>query len=215
MNPMSTYRTIAKFWLALALAFAASPAFTQDLAPDVLINTVSQEMIAALKQDKDLRGNRSRIVELVEAKIVPHFNFARMTQIAMATHWRQATPEQQEQLTREFKTLLVRTYSNAIASYREQVIEVRPVRIQPSHNEVTVRSEVRQPEVEPIAVDYEMEKTASGWKIYDVRMGGVSLVTTYRNRFAEEVRNHGIDGLINSLASKNRQNDPKTIPASA
>jgi phospholipid transport system substrate-binding protein len=209
------YNTLTRFGLALMLALAAPPAFTQDLAPDVLINTVSQEVVAALKQDKDMRGNRRKIVELVEAKIVPHFNFTRMTQIAMATNWRHATPEQQEQLIKEFKTLLVHTYSGAIASYREQIIEVRPIRVPPSHSEVTVRSEVRQPEVEAIAVDYEMEKTTSGWKIYDVRMGGVSLVTTYRNRFTEEVRNRGIDGLINSLASKNRQNEPKPVPAAA
>jgi phospholipid transport system substrate-binding protein len=216
MDSMSTLRnTLTKCGLALVFVLAPPAAFTQDLTPDVLINTVLQEVIAALKEDKDLRGNRRKIAELVEAKVVPHFNFARMTQIAMAANWRHATPEQQEQLTREFKTLLVRTYAGAIANYREQIIEVRPIRVRPSHTEVTVRSEVRQPETEPIAVDYEMEKTASGWKIYDVRMGGVSLVTTYRNRFAEEIRNCGIDGLLNSLASKNRQHEPKSVPAAA
>lgn len=206
---MSTLtNTVRKF--ALMLTLAAPAAFTQDLAPDVLIKSVSQDVIATLKQDRDLRvGNRSKIVELVEAKIVPHFDFTRITRIAMATNWRRATPEQQERLVKEFQTLLVRTYSGALASYRDQVIEVKSARVQPSGSEVTVRSEVKQSGAESISVDYDMAKTASGWKVYDVRIGGVSLVTTYRDTFAQEVRNNGIDGLINLLAGKNRQNDVK------
>jgi phospholipid transport system substrate-binding protein len=128
-----------------------------------------------------------------------------MTRIAMARNWRLASPEQQKELTREFRTLLVRTYSTALTSYRDQAIEFKPLRARPEDTEVTVRSEVRQPGAQPVSIDYEMEKTPDSWKVYDVTIGGVSLVTTYRETFAAEVREHGVDGLIKALASKNGQ----------
>jgi phospholipid transport system substrate-binding protein len=179
----------------------------QVLAPDVLVKTITEEVVAILKQDKDIQaGDPKKVAELLETKVVPHFNFTRMTRIAMARNWRSASPEQQKELTGEFKTLLVRTYSTAISSYRDQKIDYRPLRAKPEDTEVTVKSEVKQSgSSQPVSIDYEMEKTPNGWKVYDVKVGGVSLVTTYRETFASEVKDRGVDGLIKSLSAKNRQ----------
>ena len=179
----------------------------QVLAPDVLVKTITEEVVAILKQDKDIQaGDPKKVAELLETKVVPHFNFTRMTRIAMARNWRSASPEQQKELTGEFKTLLVRTYSTAISSYRDQKIDYRPLRAKPEDTEVTVKSEVKQSgSSQLVSIDYEMEKTPNGWKVYDVKVGGVSLVTTYRDTFASEVKDRGVDGLIKSLSAKNRQ----------
>ncbi len=191
------------------LALLVPVAQAQEPAPDALVKSISQEVIAVLKQDKDIQaGNPKKIEELIEAKVLPHFNFTRMTRIAMARNWRLATPEQQKELTAEFKTLLVRTYSTALSNYRDQQIDYKPLRAKPEDVEVTVRSEVKQSgSSQPVAIDYEMEKTPNGWKVYDVKVGGVSLVTTYRDTFTSEVKEHGVDGLIKSLAAKNRQSE--------
>jgi len=197
--------------LVLALAAPASPA--EELTPDALVKTISTDVLAAIRQDKDIQaGNPNKIAGLVEAKILPHFDFAHTTRIAMGANWRRASPEQREQLVREFKTLLVRTYSSALAAYRDQVIEFKPLRAQPGDAQVTVRSEVRQSGAQAVSIDYEMERTPSGWKVYDVKISGASLAATYRDTFAEEIRNRGIEGLIDSLSNKNRQNDAR--PAS-
>ena len=189
----------------LLWALVASIAFAQETAPDVLIRDVTEEVLAAIRKDKALQAGDSRkIAALVEAKILPHFDFRRATQIAVGAAWRRATPEQQEGLTREFKALLVRTYSGALASYRDQAIEVLPLRASPGDTEVTVRSRVRKPGAEPVLIEYDMEKNATAWKVYDIRVAGISLVATYRTSFAEEIRNRGIDGLISTLAAKNR-----------
>ena len=181
----------------------------QEPAPDVLVKSITEEVVAVLKRDKDIQaGNPKKIEELIEAKVLPHFNFTRMTRIAMARNWRLATPEQQKELTGEFKTLLVRTYSTALSNYRDQLIDYKPLRAKPEDVEVTVRSEVKQSgSSQPVAIDYEMEKTPNGWKVYDVKVGGVSLVTTYRDTFTSEVKERGVDGLIKSLAAKNRQSE--------
>ncbi len=193
----------------LLLAFAGAAA-AQD-APDILVKSVTQEVIGIVKQDKDIQaGSTKKTIALVEEKILPHFNFQRMTALAMGQNWRRATPEQQKQLVDQFRTLLVRTYSSALTQYRNQTIEFRPLRMQPNDTEVTVRSEVRQSGAEPISIDYAMEKTGSSWKVYDVSVAGVSLVTTYRDSFATEIRNAGVDGLIKTLADKNRQLETKS-----
>jgi phospholipid transport system substrate-binding protein len=187
------------------LLAGAATALAQQTIPDALVRSITDDVAAALKRDKAMQAlDSGKLAELVEARILPHFDFRRTTQIAMGAYWRHATPEQQEQLTREFRALLVRTYSSALASYRDQTIEVRPLRMRPGDTEVTVRSLVRQAGAEPVQIDYDMERTASDWKVYDVRVGGISLVATYRTAFAEEVRNHGVDGLIQVLAAKNR-----------
>jgi len=197
-----------KLLLSLVLVLLAPLAQAQETAPDELIKTIAQDVLTILKQDKDIQaGNSKKIANLVDSKIVPHFNFTRMTQLAMARNWRQASPDQQKALTAEFRTLLVRTYSAALTSYRDHVIEFKPLRSKPEDTEVTVKSEVKQSGTQPVAIDYQMEKTPTGWKVFDVKVGGVSLVTTYRETFASEVRDHGVDGLIKSLATKNRESD--------
>jgi phospholipid transport system substrate-binding protein len=185
---------------------AARAATGDDLAPDVLIKRISDEVIATIKQDKDIRaGDEAKAAALIEAKIVPHFDFKRITQLAVGASWRQASAEQRDGLTREFQTLLVRTYSGALASYSGQTIEYSPLRAKPGDTEVTVHSRVKQPGAEAIVIEYDMEKSAAGWKVFDVRISGISLVATYRTTFAEEVRNNGVDGLIALLTSKNQR----------
>ena len=196
------------FGLAFVFAWlmAVPSAQAQEVPPDMLLKTMSDEVIAELRKDKAIQGGDSaKIAALVEAKIVPHFDFRRITQIAVGAGWRRATPEQKEKLTAEFKTLLVRTYSGALANYRDQTIEFKPLRMKPDDSEVTVRSQIRQPGSEPIAIEYDLEKTGSQWKVFDVRIGGISLVATYRTSFAEELSNRGVDGLIALLVRKNRQ----------
>jgi len=189
--------------LALALAATASPA--QGLAPDALLRAVSVEVIDKIKQDRGLRTeDPAKIAALVETSIMPLFDFAHMTQLAMARNWRLATPDQQRVLTEEFKTLLVRTYATALGQYRGEAIDFKQLRAAPLATEVTVRSEVKQPGKERMTLDYHMERTAAGWKIYDVKVAGVRLVTTYRDVFAEKIRESGVEGLIKSLAEGNR-----------
>jgi phospholipid transport system substrate-binding protein len=191
-----------------ALFAPAAPA--EDVAPDVLVKTVTEEVIAIIKQDKDIQtGNTKKSITLVEEKVLPHFNFTRMTALAMGVNWRKATPEQQQLLVEQFRTLLVRTYSTALSAYRNQVIDFKPLRAPAADADVVVRSEVKQSGTEPVSIDYSLEKTSGGWKVYDVTVGGVSLVTTYRDAFASEVRNAGIEGLIKALAEKNRKLETK------
>ncbi len=190
---------------ALITAFVTPLALAEEIAPDALVKSISEEVIAAVRQDRGIQaGDARKTAELVEARILPHFDFRHTTQIAMGVSWRRATPEQREQLTREFGALLVRTYSGALAGYSDQVIEFRPLHAQPGDIEVTVRSQVRRSGAEPIAIEYDLDKTGSAWKVFDIRVAGISLAATYRSAFAEEVRNHGIDGLISLLSSKNR-----------
>ena len=193
-----------KLIFALCFSFFAVAASAQDLAPDALVKSISDDVIRIIKQDKDIQsGNQKKINELVDAKVLPHFNFSRMTALAMGRNWPKANPEQQKSLTNEFRTLLVRTYSAALATYKNQVIEFKPLRAAAGDTDVTVRTQVKQPGTEPISIDYGMEKTPNGWKVYDVVVGGVSLVTNYRETFNAEIRGGGVDGLIKSLISKN------------
>ena len=196
--------------LSLVLVAFSSLALAQEVAPDVLVKSITTEVIAIIKQDKDIQaGNSKKIADLVEKRVLPHFSFARMTQIAIAVNWRRATPEQQKVLTEEFRTLLVRTYSNALSLYRDQAIEFKPLRMRPDDVEVTVKSDIRQKGAQPVTLDYDMEKTPSGWKVFDVKVSGVSLITNYRDDFAAQVRESGIDGLIKVLVSKNRGARPE------
>jgi phospholipid transport system substrate-binding protein len=198
-------KSLLRFALPLLWALAAAIAFAQETAPDVLIRNVTEEVLAAIREDKTIQaGDARKIAALVDAKILPHLDFRRATQIAVGAAWPRATPEQQEGLTREFKALLVRTYSSALAAYRDQSIEVLPLRAKPGDTEVTVRSRVRQTGAEPVLIEYDLEKRDDAWKVFDIRVAGVSLVATYRTSFAEEIRNRGIEGLISTLAAKNR-----------
>ena len=190
----------------LGLVLVASGAFAQDNSPDALIKQVTEEVLSIVRQDKDIQsGNTRKAIDLVEAKVLPHFNFLRMTALAMGRDWNKATPEQKKVLSEEFKTLLVRTYSNALTGYRDQTIRYRPTRMQNESTEVVVKTEVLQSGGKPIQLDYSLEKQQDGWKVYDVIVAGVSLVTNYRDTFNQEVRANGVDGLIQMLANKNKQ----------
>lgn len=201
-----------RHWIAAtAISFAslALPAFAADEAPDALVKRISGEVLATIKADPAIQaGDMNRIVALVDGKIMPNVNFTRMTASAVGRYWRQATPEQQKQLQDEFKTLLVRTYSGALGEVKDQTLHFKPMRMQPTDTEVVVRSEVRG-KGEPIQLDYRLEKTPGGWKIYDLNVLGVWLVETYRTQFAQEIGAKGIDGLIASLAQRNKSNSAK------
>ena len=202
--------------LVLMAALAAPFTLAQETTPDVLLKAVTTEVIAAIKQDRGIQaGNPAKIADLVETRILPLFDFTRMTQLAVARNWRLASAEQQKTLTSEFKTLLVRTYSTALSAYRDQVIEFKPLRSASGDTEVTVKSVMKQPGTQPLTMDYDMEKIASGWKVYDIKIDGVSLITTNREAFATRVREGGVDGLIKSLADKNRQAEERSRPRQA
>lgn len=174
------------------------------LAPDELIKTTAQDVLTIVKQDKDIQaGNQKKILDLVDAKVLPHFDFTRMTQLAVGKSWRTATPEQRQALAKEFRNMLVRTYTKAFTVYRDQTVEVKPFKMAADATEVTVKTLINKPGAPPIPVDYEMKKTADGWKAYDVSIEGVSMVVSYRGTFASEIQEKGIDGLIKTLSDKN------------
>jgi len=195
---------------ALSLALFAAAAAAQDIAPDALIKRISDEVIDIIKSDKDIKaGNQEKINALVEAKVLPHFNFNRMTALAVGRGWPKANAAQKKALEDEFRTLLVHTYSGALSTYKNEVIEFKPLRMATGDTDVTVRTQVKRPGNQPVSIDYSMEKTPSGWKVYDVVVAGVSLVTNYRDTFNAEIRDGGVDGLIKALASKNRSLEPQ------
>lgn len=197
---MKFLRNIAGF----AFAFIAASAIAQE-APDALVKRVSQETLAIIKSDPKVQaGDQARIREVVETKLLPNFDFERITALAMGRNWSKATPEQQKLLVDQFRQLLVRTYSGALTQYRDQTMDYKPLRADASATEVTVRTEVVRQGQGPVPIDYSMSKGASGWKVYDVIVGGVSLVTNYRDEFNEQIKSGGIDGLIKTLQSKNQ-----------
>jgi phospholipid transport system substrate-binding protein len=204
-----TATTFPRATVLLLAALLAAPASAQD-SPDALVKRVSEDTVQAIKADPKLvAGDPARVREVIEQKLLPHFDFTRMTALAMGRNWRQATAEQQQKLSSEFRTLLVRTYSNALTQYRDEKIDVKPVRADANATEVTVRSEILRAGRPPMQIDYGMAKTPQGWKAYDVIVGGVSLVTNYRDEFNEQVKAGGIDGLIKTLADENRAAPPK------
>ena len=204
-------RILGRFLTAmLGLALLSSASLVRaaaDEAPDAMIKRVSTEVLDAIKSDKAIQaGDTNRVLALVDAKVMPNINFTRMTASAVGRNWRQATPEQKTRLQDEFKTLLVRTYSGALSQVREQTLNVKPLRAAAAaDNEVVVRTEVIG-RGDPVQLDYRMEKSPTGWKIYDLNVLGVWLVETYRTQFAEEISSKGVDGLIASLAQRNKSN---------
>lgn len=191
---------------SLVLLCLSSGARADMLPPDVLIKNTVREVLDIVRSDKDLRaGDQKKMLELVDAKVLPHFNFERMTKLAVGRAWRTATPEQKQALVSEFRTLLVRTYTKAFTSYRDQTVEVKPPRMEADATEVTIKTAIVKPGAQqPILVDYDMEKTPNGWKVYDLTIEGVSLVTSYRGTFADQIQQVGIDGLIKTLVDKNQ-----------
>jgi len=200
---LMTRRLLA--WLAgFAIATAAVAAHAQAQAPDALIKTVSSDVLDTVKSDPSFKaGDINKVIALVDSKVMPYVDFQRMTASAVGRYWRQATPEQQKRLQDEFKLLLVRTYSGALAQVKDQTVSLKPMRASPEDTEVVVRTEVRG-KGDPVQLDYRLEKTPQGWKIYDVNVLGVWLVENYRNSFAQEIGANGIDGLIAKLAERNK-----------
>jgi phospholipid transport system substrate-binding protein len=201
--------SIVRFFLGvmfLGAALFAPYALAEVTPPDELVKSVTLETLEIVSKDKDIQaGNVEKIIGLVEAKVLPHFSFDSMTALAMGVNWRKATPEQRKKLIEQFKTLLVRTYASAITSYRDEKFEFLPLRAKPTDTDVTVNVRVLKSGRQPVALDYDMEKTADGWKCYNVYVAGVSLVLNYRTEFANEVRKSGIDGLIAVLEKKNKK----------
>ena len=192
--------------LSLALLVSAPLVHAADEAPDALIKRVSSEVLDAIKSDKAIQaGESNRVLALVDTKVMPNVNFTRMTASAVGRSWRQATPEQKARLQDEFKTLLIRTYSGALSQVNDQKLNVKPLRSAPGDTDVTVRTEVLG-RGEPVQLDYRMEKTPTGWKIYDLNVLGVWLVETYRTQFAQEISAKGVDGLIASMSQRNKTN---------
>jgi phospholipid transport system substrate-binding protein len=190
-------------WL-LAWMLLATPALAQDSGPEALVKKITQDVMEAIKSDKQLAaGDKQKALKLAEEKILPHVDFQEATRLAVGRSWNQASPEQRKKLVDEFRRMLVRTYSSAISAYEGQTMKVLPVRMKPDDTEVTVRNQYIRPGAKPVALDYSMRKTDAGWKIYDIVVEGVSLVLTYRSEFDAVVKQQGVDGLIKALAGKN------------
>ena len=187
------------------------PAWSMDLAPDRLVDKTVHEVMEIIQKDEELKnGNKEKMLDLIESKILPHFNFTRMTQLAMGQHWSVAVPEQKNKLVDEFRTLLVRTYSNALTSYHDETIKVNPIQPLGDRVEIMVRTVIIQGNgKQPVPIDYNMEKKPDGWKVYDVTVAGVSLVTNYRGTFNSQVRKGGIEGLLKTLSDKNKSLEGK------
>lgn len=197
------------FSLLFGLFLLCGSVFAQEDSPDALIKKVTDDVLTIVRQDKDIQsGNTKKAIDLVEAKVLPNFNFQRMTALAMGRDWNKASPEQKKRLSDEFRTLLVRTYSNALTGYRDQAIRYKPSKMQSGDTDVLVKTEIVQPGSKPVQLDYSVELQSDGWKVYDVIVAGISLVTNYRDTFNQEVRSNGIDGLIQMLSTKNKQLDP-------
>lgn len=198
-------RVLSCFLLLLVMAVPVGAAVDAHAPPDVLVREVTNDVLTIVRQDKAIQaGDTARVLGLVEERVLPHFNFRRMTMLAVGRDWRSASPEQQGKLVEAFRTLLVRTYSNALTQYRDQTIDFKPIRMAPTDTTVQVRTEVHQPSAQSIGIDYALEKTDKGWKVFDVVVAGVSLVTNYRGNFGDEIRKGGVNGLIDSLEAKNR-----------
>jgi phospholipid transport system substrate-binding protein len=204
LRALARFRGVAAFGLFAMLAAVALPVAAQE-APDALVKRVSTEVLTTIKGDPQIQaGDVAHIRDLIETKLAPHFDMMRMTALAMGKNWRTATPEQQKRLADEFRTLLVRTYSTALNKYRDETIDYKPFRMNPGDTDVIVRTQVVRQGGQPVPIDYGMEKTPDGWKAYDVVIGGVSLVTNYRDEFNEQIKTGGIDGLIKTLADRNK-----------
>lgn len=203
-----TFARLAALFVSATL-LAAPAVYSADESPDSLIKRVSSEVLDNIKSDKSVQaGDMSKVMALVDSQIMPNVNFTRMTAAAVGRSWRQATPEQQKKLQDEFKTLLIRTYSGALAQVKDQTINVKPLRAAAADTEVVVRTEVLG-RGDPVQLDYRLEKVGTSWKIYDLNVLGVWLVETYRTQFAQEINAKGIDGLIASMAERNKFNAAK------
>ncbi|MGE5096424.1 MAG: phospholipid-binding protein MlaC [Betaproteobacteria bacterium] len=199
---------LRKLFTLLVLSLLPAAAFAQE-TPDALVKRIADEVLQIIRTDKDVAsGNQRKVVELAEQKVLPHFDFTRMTRLAVGRNWSQASDAQKEALTKEFRTMLVRTYSSSLTAYKNQTIQVKPLKMAPGDNETTVRTQVVQQGGPPIPIDYAMEKVGNDWKVYDVVIDGASLVTTYRGSFNEQIQKGGIDGLLKTLQERNASPTP-------
>jgi phospholipid transport system substrate-binding protein len=204
MKKFGMLKNLLQSWLLVLGTLCAFAVYAQDMKPDELVKKVTDDVLAAVKSDKQLAaGDKQKALKLAEEKVLPHIDFEEATRLAVGRSWREATPEQKKKLTDEFRRMLVRTYSSAISSYEGQTMKVQPVHMKPDDTDVTVRNQYIRPGGKPVQLDYQMHKTDQGWKIYDIVVEGVSLVLTYRSEFDAVVKQQGIDGLIKRLADKN------------
>ncbi|HBV21819.1 MAG TPA: hypothetical protein DEF07_08890 [Nitrosomonas sp.] len=204
---MKRFLGVVTFLVAFLFVF---PVWSMEMRPDRLVDRTVQEVLEIIGKDERIGDDKERMLDLIEDKILPHFNFTRMTRLAMGKHWSSAAPEQQNVLVDQFRTLLVRTYSNALTSYRNETVKVNPIKELGDSVDTTVRLIVMQGSgKQPVPIDYSMEKGPDGWKVYDVTVAGVSLVTNYRGSFNSQIRKGGVDGLIKTLSDKNRSLEGK------
>jgi phospholipid transport system substrate-binding protein len=197
-------KAVQKIWLAMSFFCITALANAEVVAPDALMKNTVQEVLTIVKQDKDIQaGNQAKVLALVDAKVLPHFDFVRMTQLSVGKYWRTASAEQKQVLVKEFRAMLIRTYTKAFTGYRDQTVEVKPVKMAEADTEVTVKTSILKPGAPSVSVNYEMEKTADGWKVFDLSIEGAGLVPTYRSTFAKQIEDGGIDGLIKTLTDKN------------
>ena len=213
-------KSIKQLIAAATVALSASAAFAAPApaneAPDALVKRISAEVIDTAKSDKDIQaGNQQKIIDLVDSKILPYVDFQRMTALAAGRFWRDATPDQQKQLSEQFRTLLVFTYSGALSQIKNETVEFKPMRADPADTEVEVRSQVNVQRGEPVQLNYRLSKTPAGWKIFDINVLGAWLVETYKGNFAAEISKTGVDGLIKKLAERNKQLANKPLKTTA
>jgi|EP01034_Spumella_vulgaris_P025409 phospholipid transport system substrate-binding protein len=214
IKKLFAFATVA--FASAAMAATAAPAPAGNEAPDVLVKRISQDVLDTAKADKEIQaGNQKRVMDLVETKILPYVDFQRMTSLAAGRYWREASPEQQKQLSTEFRSLLIFTYSGALSQVKNETIEFKPLRADPSDTEVEVRSQVNVARGEPIPLNYRVAKSPTGWKIYDINVLGAWLVETYKGTFASEISKGGIDGLIKTLSEKNKKLASRPIKAAS
>lgn len=193
-----------KWWMAVAMLLVSDVALAA-MAPDQLVKKTADDVIEVIKSDKDIQaGNQQKIFSLAEEKILPNFDFEKVSRLVLGKNWTNATPEQKTAFQAEFKVLLLRTYANALSKYKNQVIEYKPFRMEPNADTASVKTAIQQPGGEPIEVDYTLGKKVDEWKVFDIVIEGVSLVTNYRSQFAQEIRQNGLDSLTKKLADKNK-----------
>lgn len=215
MSRKSLLRLAAALYLPLSLLLPA-PARADGGAAIDMVKGVTEEVLTIIRNDKEIQaGDRDRAIVVIEAKVAPHFDFTRMTRLAVGTAWQQADPQQREALVREFRTLLVRTYANTMTSYRDQRVAFKPTPAPDASDEITVRSHILRPGGQPVPVDYSLNQSAGTWKVFDVAVANISLVNNFRGSFASEVERGGIDGLIQTLREKNRRFDGRPTVATA
>lgn len=189
----------------LSFAFMFASVARAEMTADELVKQTAEDVLATIKNDKDIQaGNQQKIFALAEEKILPNFDFDRVCRMVLGKNWKSATPEQQAAFQKEFRSLLLRTYATALGKYRNQVIEYKPLRAEPDAKNVSVKTQILQPGGQPIAVDYSLVKVDGGWKVYDIVIESVSLVTNYRSQFSNEIRTNGLDSLNKKLAEKNK-----------